>query len=51
MDNLDAKPIPGTEGATNAVLFAGRPMGGVLCGAKLKKISLSGGAALPSAMP
>jgi len=43
MDSLDAKPLPGTEGA-GAIFFSpdGRWLG-FIAGAKLKKISTSGG--------
>jgi len=47
MDNLDAKPIPGTEGATTPFFSPDGQWVGFFAGAKLKKISLSGGAALP----
>jgi len=47
MDSLEAKPIPGTEGGRKSILLARRSVGGVFAGGKLKKISVSGGAALP----
>jgi eukaryotic-like serine/threonine-protein kinase len=46
MDNLEAKPIPGTEGATAPFFSPDGQWIGFFAGGKLKKISVSGGAAL-----
>jgi serine/threonine protein kinase/Tol biopolymer transport system component len=46
MDTLDAKPIPGTEGAVNPFFSPDGQWVGFFAGGKLKKISVSGGAAL-----
>jgi serine/threonine-protein kinase len=45
MDNLDAKPIPGTEGATSPFFSPDGQWIGFFAGTKLKKISLNGGTA------
>jgi eukaryotic-like serine/threonine-protein kinase len=45
-DSLDAKPIPGTEGAVNPFFSPDGQWLGFFVGQKLKKISVSGGAAL-----
>jgi eukaryotic-like serine/threonine-protein kinase len=46
MDSLDAKPIPGTEGAINPFFSPDDQWVGFFAGGKLKKVSVSGGAAL-----
>jgi serine/threonine protein kinase/Tol biopolymer transport system component len=46
MDNLDARPIPGTDGATTPFFSPDGLWVGFFAGGKLKKVSLSGGAAL-----
>jgi eukaryotic-like serine/threonine-protein kinase len=46
MDNLEAKPIPGTDGAVNPFFSPDGLWLGFFVGQKLKKISVSGGAAL-----
>jgi Tol biopolymer transport system component len=46
MDSLEAKPIPGTEGAVNPFFSPDGQWVGFFAGGKLKKISVSGGAAL-----
>ena len=46
MDSLEAKPIPGTEGAVNPFFSPDGQWLGFFAGGKLKKISVSGGAAL-----
>ncbi len=46
MDSLEAKPIPGTEGATAPFFSPDGQWLGFFAGGKLKKISVSGGAAL-----
>ncbi len=46
MDSLEAKPIPGTEGATNPFFSPDGQRLGFFAGKKLKKVSVSGGVAL-----
>ncbi len=46
MDSLEAKLIPGTEGATEPFFSPDGQWLGFFTGAKLKKVSVSGGAAL-----
>ena len=46
LDRLEAKPIPGTEGATDPFFSPDSQWIGFFAGAKLKKISVNGGAAL-----
>jgi eukaryotic-like serine/threonine-protein kinase len=46
MDSLEAKPIPGTEGAVSSFFSPDGQWLGFFAGGKLKKISVSGGAAL-----
>jgi eukaryotic-like serine/threonine-protein kinase len=46
MDTLDAKPIPGTEGAVNPFFSPDGQWVGFFGDGKLKKVSVSGGAAL-----
>jgi eukaryotic-like serine/threonine-protein kinase len=46
MDSLEAKPIPGTEGAVNPFFSPDGRWLGFFAGEKLKKVSVSGGAAL-----
>jgi serine/threonine protein kinase/Tol biopolymer transport system component len=46
MDNLEANPIPGTEGAVNLFFSPDGQWLGFFAGGKLKKVSVSGGAAL-----
>ena len=46
MDSLEAKPIPGTEGAVNPFFSPDGQWVGFFAGGKLKKVSVSGGAAL-----
>ncbi len=46
MDSLEARPIPGTEGAVNPFFSPDGQWLGFFAGQKLKKVSLSGGAAL-----
>jgi Tol biopolymer transport system component/predicted Ser/Thr protein kinase len=46
MDSLEAKPIPGTDGAFNPFFSPDGQWVGFFAGQKLKKISVSGGAAL-----
>jgi eukaryotic-like serine/threonine-protein kinase len=46
MDSLEAKPIPGTEGAYNPFFSPDGQWLGFFAGGKLKKVSVSGGAAL-----
>jgi Tol biopolymer transport system component len=45
MDSLDAKPVPGTEGAFNPFFSPDGQWVGFFAGAKLMKVSVSGGAA------
>jgi eukaryotic-like serine/threonine-protein kinase len=46
MDTLEAKPIPGTDGAVNPFFSPDGQWLGFFAGGKLKKVSVSGGAAL-----
>ncbi len=46
MDSLEAKPVPGTEGAVNPFFSPDGQWLGFFAGGKLKKVSVSGGAAL-----
>ena len=46
MDSLEAKPIPGTDGAINPFFSPDGQWVGFFAGGKLKKVSVSGGAAL-----
>jgi Tol biopolymer transport system component/predicted Ser/Thr protein kinase len=46
MDNLEAKPMPDTEGAINPFFSPDGQWLGFFAGGKLKKVSVSGGAAL-----
>jgi serine/threonine-protein kinase len=46
MDSLEARPIPGTEGATNPFFSPDGQWLGFFAGGKVKKISVSGGAAV-----
>jgi serine/threonine protein kinase/Tol biopolymer transport system component len=46
MDSLEAKPIPGTEGAIEPFFSPDGQWVGFFAGQKLKKVSVSGGAAL-----
>jgi serine/threonine protein kinase/Tol biopolymer transport system component len=46
MDSFDAKPIPGAEGAVNPFFSPDGQWVGFFVGGKLKKVSVSGGAAL-----
>jgi eukaryotic-like serine/threonine-protein kinase len=46
MDSLEARPIPGTEGAINPFFSPDGQWLGFFAGQKLKKVSVSGGAAL-----
>jgi serine/threonine protein kinase/Tol biopolymer transport system component len=46
MDSLDANPIPGTEGATEPFYSPDGQWLGFFSGGKLKKVSVSGGAAI-----
>jgi serine/threonine-protein kinase len=46
MDSLEAKPIPGTEGAFNPFFSPDSQWLGFFASQKLKKVSVSGGAAL-----
>jgi eukaryotic-like serine/threonine-protein kinase len=46
MDNLDARPIPGTEGAIEPFFSPDGQWLGFFAGGKLRKVSVSGGAAL-----
>ena len=46
MDSLEAKPIPGTEGAIEPFFSPDGQWLGFFAGGKLKKVSVSGGAAL-----
>jgi Tol biopolymer transport system component/predicted Ser/Thr protein kinase len=46
MDSLEAQPIPGTEGAINPFFSPDGQWVGFFAGRKLKKVSVSGGAAL-----
>jgi serine/threonine protein kinase/Tol biopolymer transport system component len=46
LDSLEAKPIPGTEGAVNPFFSPDGQWLGFFAGGKLKKVSVNGGAAL-----
>jgi eukaryotic-like serine/threonine-protein kinase len=46
MDSLEARPIPGTEGAVNPFFSPDSQWVGFFAGGTLKKVSVSGGAAL-----
>jgi Tol biopolymer transport system component len=46
MDSMEAKPIPGTEGAFNPFFSPDGQWVGFFAGQKLKKVSVSGGSAL-----
>ncbi len=46
MDSLEARPIPGTEGASSPFFSPDGQWLGFFAGGKLKKVSVSGGAAL-----
>jgi eukaryotic-like serine/threonine-protein kinase len=46
MDSPEARPLPGTEGATNPFFSPDGQWLGFYAGGKLKKVSVSGGAAL-----
>jgi eukaryotic-like serine/threonine-protein kinase len=46
MDSFESKPIPGTEGAVNPFFSPDGQWVGFLAGGALKKVSVSGGAAL-----
>ncbi len=46
MDSLEARPIPGTEGAVNPFFSPDSQWLGFFAGGKLKKVSVSSGAAL-----
>jgi eukaryotic-like serine/threonine-protein kinase len=46
MDSSEAKPIPGTEGAANPFFSPDGKWVGFFAGGKLKKVSVSGGAAV-----
>jgi Tol biopolymer transport system component len=46
MDSLEAKPIPGTDGAVNPFFSPDGQWVGFFAGQKLKKVSVSGGGAL-----
>jgi serine/threonine protein kinase/Tol biopolymer transport system component len=46
MDSLESRPIPGTEGAINPFFSPDGQWLGFFAGGKLKKVSVSGGAAL-----
>jgi serine/threonine-protein kinase len=46
MDSLEARPIPGTEGAVNPFFSPDGQWVGFFAGGTLKKVSVSGGAAL-----
>jgi len=46
MDTLEARPVPGTEGATNPFFSPDGQWLGFFAGQKLKKVSTSGGAAV-----
>jgi serine/threonine-protein kinase len=46
LDSLESKPIPGTEGAVNPFFSPDGQWLGFFSGGKLKKVSVSGGAAL-----
>jgi hypothetical protein len=44
MDSVEAKPIPGTEGAVNPFFSLDSQSLGFFAGGKLQKVSISGGA-------
>jgi serine/threonine protein kinase len=46
LDSLEARPIPGTEGAINPFFSPDGQWVGLFAGGKLKKLSVNGGAAL-----
>src|SRR5712691_9130683 len=46
MDSLEARPIPGSEGAVNPFFSPDGQLVGFFAGGKLKKVSVSGGVAL-----
>ena len=46
MDSLEAKPVPGTEGAVTPFFSPDGQWLGFFAGGKLKKVSVGGGAAL-----
>src|SRR6266849_1884625 len=46
MDSLEARPIPGTEGAVNPFFSPDGQWVGFFAGGKLKKVSVGGGAAI-----
>ena len=46
LDSLEAKPVPGTEGGFNPFFSPDSQWLGFFAGAKLKKVSVSGGAAV-----
>jgi len=46
MDTFEARPVPGTEGATNPFFSPDGQWLGFFAGQKLKKVSISGGAAV-----
>jgi eukaryotic-like serine/threonine-protein kinase len=46
MDSLEARPIPGTEGATNPFFSPDGQWVGFFAGGMLKKVSINGGAAI-----
>jgi eukaryotic-like serine/threonine-protein kinase len=46
MDNLEAKPLPGTEGGVNPFFSPDGQWVGFFAGGKVKKVSVNGGAAL-----
>jgi Tol biopolymer transport system component len=46
LDSLEAKPIPGTDGAVNPFFSPDGQWVGFFAGGKLKKVSVSGGAAI-----
>ena len=50
MDSQDAKPIPGTEGAVNPFFSPDGQWVGFFAGGNLKKVSVSGGAAMTLAI-
>jgi Tol biopolymer transport system component len=47
MDDLEARPVPGTEGAVEPFFSPDGQWLGFFAGGKLKKVSVSGGAAVP----
>jgi Tol biopolymer transport system component len=46
MDSLEARPMPGTEGATNPFFSPDSKLVGFFAGGKLKKVSVAGGASV-----